>query len=598
MKENRSARHTRLYELYEHAKMRHAEHLAELSTHMEQYDGSDKIDGSPERAATVRNITYELIEAEVSSEIPAPKAEPCHYTLQNERNARSIERLLYRLRDELPFEAMNDFDERYTYIYGAGVWLLEWEEDENDGGVRILSVSPEDFIPQPDVWRLEDMDYCFFRFATTRDELCRRYGVTPAVAARATAEGYAEDEESVTVIVAFYKDADGNICRYVFSGEATLADDLDYYSRRRKVCSACGCEVSLCTCEHPKIETRTEESEQITHEIRLSDGRVIPAHTPEVDALGRLTGRMLPTELPYYKPRRFPVVVRRNNARVKSLYGQSDAALIRPQQQAINKVESRILQKLMRAGITPMVPEDAAVSVNNAVFGQVIRLRPGESGASYGVIDTTPDISQDVAEAERLYTHARRVLGISDSYQGYADSTAISGVAKRMQIEQSAGRLESKRKLKHAAYAEIDRLIFEFYLAFADRVRHVSYRDADGATCAAVFNRYDFLVFDETTCRYIYDDGYLFSVDQNGGVEQQREMLWQQNLDNLRAGTLGDAGASATLLHYWQCQERAHYPFARENVEYFQRLVDKEKEEKNDGIQSDLPEEDRATAVS
>ena len=112
MKENRSARHTRLYELYEHAKLRHAELLAELSTHMEQYNGSDKIDGSPERAATVRNITYELIEAEVSSEIPAPKAEPCRYTLQNERNARSIERLLYRLRDELPFEAMNDFDER------------------------------------------------------------------------------------------------------------------------------------------------------------------------------------------------------------------------------------------------------------------------------------------------------------------------------------------------------------------------------------------------------------------------------------------------------------------------------------------------------
>ena len=75
-------------------------------------------------------------------------------------------------------------------------------------------------------------------------------------------------------------------------------------------------------------------------------------------------------------------------------------------------------------------------------------------------------------------------------------------------------------------------------------------------------------------------------------------MLWQQNLDNLRAGTLGDAGSSATLLHYWQCQERAHYPFARENVEYFQRLVDKEKEEKTDGIQSTLPEEDRAEAIS
>ena len=68
---------------------------------------------------------------------------------------------------------------------------------------------------------------------------------------------------------------------------------------------------------------------------------------------------------------------------------------------------------------------------------------------------------------------------------------------------------------------------------------------------------------------YFYDDAYLFSVDLNGANEYQREALWQRNLENLKAGTLGDPSAPATLLRYWQCQERAHYPYARENVEYF-----------------------------
>ena len=27
------------------------------------------------------------------------------------------------------------------------------------------------------------------------------------------------------------------------------------------------------------------------------------------------------------------------------------------------------------------------------------------------------------------------------------------------------------------------------------------------------------------------------------------------------------------MLHYWLAQERSHYPYARENVEYFEQLV-------------------------
>ena len=44
---------------------------------------------------------------------------------------------------------------------------------------------------------------------------------------------------------------------------------------------------------------------------------------------------------------------------------------------------------------------------------------------------------------------------------------------------------------------------------------------------------------------------------------------WERNLENLKSGSLGDPKSNVTLLRYWQCQERAHYPHARENVEYF-----------------------------
>jgi hypothetical protein len=130
--------------------------------------------------------------------------------------------------------------------------------------------------------------------------------------------------------------------------------------------------------------------------------------------------------------------------------------------------------------------------------------------------------------------------------------------------------------MKHTAYAEIDRIVFELYLAFADEPRALVYRDAYGRIHNAEFNRYDFIELDLESGKYYYDDGYLFSVDLNGGAEYQREALWQRNLENLKAGTLGDPTSAITLLRYWQCQERAHYPHARENVEYFSLAVREE----------------------
>ena len=100
-------------------------------------------------------------------------------------------------------------------------------------------------------------------------------------------------------------------------------------------------------------------------------------------------------------------------------------------------------------------------------------------------------------------------MGMTDSYQGQADSTAKSGKAKEIQVKQSAGRLDSKRKMKNAAYAEIDEVIFLYYLAYADEPRAMSYVDSMGRLQNAQFNRYDFIERDENG-EYYYNTQYLF----------------------------------------------------------------------------------------
>ena len=112
----------------------------------------------------------------------------------------------------------------------------------------------------------------------------------------------------------------------------------------------------------------------------------------------------------------------------------------------------------------------------------------------------------------------------------------------------------------------------------------LSYKDAYGRVHNAEFSKYDFLEFDTKRGEYFYDDAYLFSVDLNGGAEYQREALWERNLENLKAGTLGAPDSPITLLRYWQCQERAHYPHARENVEYFRIAVESEEKEVEENV--------------
>ena len=595
--------------LYEEARSAYAEEVELFRRRRAQYLGDNAIDGSPCPATHVRNITYELIESQVTGYIPSPSVSPKQESVRGERNAKSIETLCRRLRNDLPFERINDQDERFAPIYGGSVFLVEWDESVRThttvGEARVTCINPEDLVPQPNVYEIEDMQYLFVRFETTKDEIVRKYGVKPSVAEETESDEYTHDDGyTATVYVCYYKDEDDKVCEYVWSGDTELRDISDLYARRRKVCRICGEREGACHCEKPRYTTVTADFEEVITPITLSDGSVIPTEVPAFrDGLPVTEARqvqlktpdgqmvfnnadgiatpvfetvqvpvMEPTRLPYYSPSVFPIVIRKNTSRERSLFGQSDCDVIRPQQQAINKIESRIQQKLLRAAVTPVMPEDARITADSSIFEQVIRLGPGESASQYGLIDTTPNISADISQSERHYDHAKRILGISDSFQGQYDPSAQSGKAKQLQINQAAGRLDSKRRMKNAAYADIDKIFFQLYLAYADEPRPAVLIDANGTRHNIEFNRYDFLVRDEAG-EWYYDDRYLFSTDATIDIEDSRVTLWEENLKAFQMGAYGNPQDPSTLLIYWRNMERAHYPYARENVERLEAQI-------------------------
>lgn len=556
-----------------------------LEKHLAQYKGSKEIDGG-EDALTVRNVTYELIESQVTSYIPTPAVAPGVWSEKNERNAKNTENLLKNLRDKLPFEKMNDLDERYNPIYGGSVWLVEWDNTivthNSVGDVKVNCLNPRQFTGQPGIYDISEMEYCFVEFETTTDDVRRKYDVSLEVAEN-TDRTEENHEKTATIYVCFYKNENDKVSQYIWSGDEELSDIEDYFSRKK---------------EGEDGKKESEEYEELDHDIILSDGTILPMMSEKIGKDGQVVTetvtsaartmdglpaydsvdgilvpktieiqipKMVKTRLPWYTPSLLPIVIRKNTSQEKSLLGQSDCEFIRPQQQAINKIESRILEKLIKGGVFPIVPDDSKEVFDNTILEHGFRIKRGEEGL-YNKLDLQANIQQDIAQSDRLYDHAKRILGISDSFQGQYDSSAQSGIAKQMQIQQSSGRLDSKRKMKNAAYAEMDEIIFQYYLAYADEPRPVTYKDEQGRLQNAQFNRYDFIERDETG-EYYYEDRYLFSADASADIEKDRITLWQENRQNFQSGAYGNPQDLETLLIFWQNMEKAHYPWAHDNVE-------------------------------
>lgn len=599
-------------ELYSEAKAASDSLYEKLEQHLEQYKGSPKIDGSDEEAKQVRNITYELVESQVTSYLPNPSVSPKMWSEKNERNAKSAETLLRNKRDELPFEKLNDIDERYNPIYGGSVWLVEWDNSivthNTVGDVKVSCLSPKHFVGQPNIYALDDMEYCFITLETTKEDIMRKYGIKPEVADETESDENA-DEKTATLYVCYYKDEKDKICQYIWSGDTELLDIKDYFARKRKICKACGKREELCKCEKPKLELQNEEYEELDRDIPLTDGSVIPAMSEVIkdgqivmettkqqmveqdgsmafeDIGGGVTAPLFAdvlvpkteaTRLPFYAPSKFPIVVRKNTSEEDNLLGQSDCEFIRPQQQAINKLESRIAEKLMGSGVYPIVPDSFVGEVDNSIFKRVFRTKPNEFNL-FGRLDLQVDISRDIEQAERLYDQAKRILGITDSYQGQYDASAQSGKAKQIQVQQAAGRLDSKRQMKNAAYAEIDQIIFQYYLAYADEPRPATYRDAQGNLQNRIFNRYDFIERDEAG-EWYYNDQYIFRTDATVDVDKSRELLWQENRQNFQQGAYGDPSLPQSQLIFWQNMEKAHYPWANDNVERIKAEIQRQQE--------------------
>ena len=305
-----------------------------------------------------------------------------------------------------------------------------------------------------------------------------------------------------------------------------------------------------------------------------SDGTFIGGMQEALDESGLPIQK--PVRIPYYRPDRYPIILQRSVSVFGQLLGNSDVDMIRDQQNTSNRIEQKIIDRLMKAGTRITLPDRVDLRTDPEDGERWYIGKPSDKSL-IDVYDFSGNLQYELTYLAQVYEEARQIIGITDSFQGRQDTTATSGKAKEFSAAQAAGRLESKRVMKNAAYAELFETMFKFWLAYSDEPRPVTYKDSTGETMYEEFNRYDFLEEGEDGELH-WNDQFLFSCDTSAPLASNREAMWQETRQNLEGRAFGDPTDLETLILFWAKMEELHYPGAAQTKKHLEEKAQRQEE--------------------
>lgn len=545
------------YDLYVDAKSKRKDIDAKIERRNKLYKGTGEVrdvrtgEISKKQAICLRNMCFELIETQINNSIPCPKVTPRDD--EDTDLAIELEGYLKSEMDRLQSERINDKSEREVYKQGSGFYLVGWNSEENTpitrGELTVKFLPLECVYPQPGIKTLSDAEYIFVEELVSLKKIKRMYGVD--------APESGNYKGMNTLVTVYYLNDDGYLSRFGWIEDVVVFDEDCYELRQFKKCKKCGQDIinekECPNCGNKTFEWYSEEYETMSEDIYSYD-----TDNPQDAYIIAKQG----TQVPYYKIKELPFVLRVNISDTESLYGISDIDVLENNQDSLNKVLTKIQENILKGGAIITVPTNVNVPNTDDTL-KIVKIKDPNQAKAFSVTTFQANIQQDDIFQDRSYNFARSSLGITDSYQGKRDPTAESGKAKEISAAQASGRLESKRRMKDAAYADLYKLMFKFLLAYCDEPRTYTKVSPTGEVIKGKFSRYNYLKLNEDNEVY-YDDRFLFSSDNASALSTNREAMWRETVVNFQSGTFGNPADPQTLMLFWNTMKGLGYPLAQE----------------------------------
>ena len=517
---------------------------------------------SKRRSRPLRKMIYELIESKVDNSIPAPHLQPRRK--EDIVLCETTENYLKFEMDRMLTEQENDKSERATYIDGTSWYKICWDNLDNtyerSGDLRVEVLLADQVVPEPAVTDYRLLNYIFEKQQVSLARIWDIYHrlIIPVETGNSTA----------TVITYYYKNKNGVIGRFMYAEHSrqVISWDEDWQIRKVRKCTACDTinpTGSVCrNCGGTSFRYKNADIEIAEEDIYTLKNPYAEGDTndPTQNARGDLFIEA-GTEIPFYQVRVLPFVPRLSISSLNSLYGVSEVAVLLDMQDSVNKILTKVEDKVLKSGTILTKPDKIKLNDKDETF-KVLGVRSQEEAAMVQAKQALADVSQDIAAAQLFYESARASSGVTESYQGNRDTTATSGKAKEISALQSAGRLESLRVMKSAAFAGVYEVMLKYLLAFSDETRKFVKVLPDGSEEEQLWSKYMFLRKDKYGKLYYIDD-FAFSTDPAATLSNNRVQMWQETLQQFTMGTFGHPQDPRTLQLFWEIMAQQQYPLAR-----------------------------------
>lgn len=519
-------------------------------------------DESKRKSKQLRKMIYELIESKVDNTIPMPRITPRR---KDDIDLVDItENYLKFEMDRMLTEQENDRSERATYIDGTSWYKIGWDSLDNtyerSGDLRVEVLLADQVVPEPGCKDYRQMNYIFQEEEISLSRIFDLYGrliIADKVG-----------NNSAIVISYYYRNANGVIGRFMYSKSSmqVISWDEDWQIRKVRKCKACGMVNPIgdhcknCGGNTFKYDNATEE---VIEEDLLRLRNPYEEGESEEPTDNARTEKFLDagTKIPFYQVRQLPFVPRPSISSLETLYGISEVSILLDMQDSVNKILTKVEDKIMKSGVVVTKPDKMKLNDTDDSF-KIMGVRGVEEAQQVQTKQVQADVAQDMACAQLFYESARASSGITESFQGKIDTTATSGKAKEIAATRSAGRLESLRIMKAAAFAGVYELMLKYLLAFSDETRKFVKTLPNGNKEEMMWNKYMFLRKDKYDKLY-YADDFAFSTDPAATLSNNRVQMWQETLQQFTMGALGAPNDPRTLELYWNIMNTMQYPLAK-----------------------------------
>ena len=519
---------------------------------------------SKRKARSLRKMVYELIESKIDNSIPMPKIRPKYKT--DLPLVSVTENYLKFEVDGIFTKYLNDKSERATYVDGTSWYKVWWDSLDNtherSGNVKIDLCRVDQIVPQPGVSDYRQLEYIFERKNISLTRIRDLYGrrITPC--------GY--NTNVIEVISCYYLNENRIVGLFMYAPHSrqVICNEEDWQIRKLRTCTTCG-EINPTgdTCRN--CGSKKFKYENATEEILDTDLEEIynPYEVGETDdesEKDHYKSRVFltaGTKIPFYKITQLPFVPRPAISSLDNIYGTSEVKVTLESQDAINKLLSKALDKTMKSGTILTKPEKVKIGDSDDTI-KILGVRTSEEAAMVQSRAVVADTSQDLVMASTLYESGKLSSGVTDSYQGARDTTATSGKARQLAASLTAGRIESLRVMKSAAFAGLYELVLKYLLAFSDEPRKFVKVLPDGSQKEEVWNKYMFLDKDKYGVVY-YRDDLRFDSDPASTLSQNRVQMWQETQDKFIQGAMGAPNDPRTLKLFWNIMDSLQYPLAK-----------------------------------